>query len=285
MRKKMSLIRKGTSRATAVANRMNAHKSNGPTSARGKDISRRNAVKHWGRAEVLRPMMPALGAVVGSRSSVAEVVRGSWFVDRGSWAHDGRFNDARSTIHGLRSTIHTGNRQPITGQQRVMIALLRPPQIGLGTEPPAGGYKNREKTSKTQKKILKKRLPKPLKPFRISTGLQKIAKKGLTKATRTAEGATMICSVKLFGYNLMSSDMRQSRRNEEISQSHFRPVSGCPLSVAGVSSKIVVRGPIMNGSTMHDPESTINDLRSTIYTDYRQPTTGNRQPITAMLAP
>ncbi len=57
----MSVVRKGTSMATATANRMNSHKSTGPTSARGKDASRRNAVKHWGRAEVLRPVTPALG--------------------------------------------------------------------------------------------------------------------------------------------------------------------------------------------------------------------------------
>jgi hypothetical protein len=57
----MSLMRKGTSLTTLGANRANAQKSTGPVSARGKQASRKNAVKHWGRAEVLRPLMPALG--------------------------------------------------------------------------------------------------------------------------------------------------------------------------------------------------------------------------------
>ena len=57
----MSPMRKETSLTTMDANRANARKSTGSTSARGKDASRKNAVKHWGRAELLRPLMPALG--------------------------------------------------------------------------------------------------------------------------------------------------------------------------------------------------------------------------------
>jgi len=57
----MSLVIRGTTKAMAEAKRANARNSTGPTSARGKEASRQNALKHWGRAEVLRPMMPALG--------------------------------------------------------------------------------------------------------------------------------------------------------------------------------------------------------------------------------
>ena len=44
-----------------AANRSNGRKSQGPVTAAGKVQSRRNALRHWGRAEVLRPLMPALG--------------------------------------------------------------------------------------------------------------------------------------------------------------------------------------------------------------------------------
>jgi hypothetical protein len=57
----MSLIKKGTSSATLEANRVNACKCTGPTTERGKDASRLNAVKHWGRASVMFDLMPALG--------------------------------------------------------------------------------------------------------------------------------------------------------------------------------------------------------------------------------
>jgi hypothetical protein len=56
----MSLIRREVTGGMADANRVNAQKSTGPTSARGKSASACNA-KKWGRAELLRPLMPALG--------------------------------------------------------------------------------------------------------------------------------------------------------------------------------------------------------------------------------
>jgi hypothetical protein len=43
-----------------VANRANSLKSTGPVTEQGKAISRRNAVKHWGRAETIRPLLAAL---------------------------------------------------------------------------------------------------------------------------------------------------------------------------------------------------------------------------------
>jgi len=57
----MSLTKRNVTKAMVAANRANAQKSAGPISARGKDRVRRNALKHWGRAEVLRDYMPALG--------------------------------------------------------------------------------------------------------------------------------------------------------------------------------------------------------------------------------
>jgi hypothetical protein len=57
----MPLLRKGTSNAMALANRVNAKKSTGPATERGKSVSRDNAGRHWGRAEGMRDLMPALG--------------------------------------------------------------------------------------------------------------------------------------------------------------------------------------------------------------------------------
>jgi hypothetical protein len=54
------MVHKGRSPATLVANRNNALKSTGPTTELGRAISRRNAVKHWGRAETIRPLLAAL---------------------------------------------------------------------------------------------------------------------------------------------------------------------------------------------------------------------------------
>jgi hypothetical protein len=55
------LIRKGTSPATAMASRANGRKSKGPVTEHGKAMVRANAGKHWGRAEAVRELMPALG--------------------------------------------------------------------------------------------------------------------------------------------------------------------------------------------------------------------------------
>ncbi|HEV2425998.1 MAG TPA: hypothetical protein VGZ29_14305 [Terriglobia bacterium] len=57
----MSLMKKGTSLASVEANRANGAKSTGPTSERGKAVSRFNAARHWGRAAVMFDLMPALG--------------------------------------------------------------------------------------------------------------------------------------------------------------------------------------------------------------------------------
>src|SRR5215472_5190913 len=55
------LVRKGRSQATALASRANGRKSRGPITEQGKAMSRANAAKHWGRAEDIRALMPALG--------------------------------------------------------------------------------------------------------------------------------------------------------------------------------------------------------------------------------
>lgn len=56
----MALLKKGATLPMIEANRVNAGKSTGPTSGRGKAVSRFNAVKHWGRAAVMFDLMPAL---------------------------------------------------------------------------------------------------------------------------------------------------------------------------------------------------------------------------------
>ena len=56
----MAIMHKGTSPATLEANRSNSLKSTGPVTEQGLAVSRRNALKHWGRAETLRPMLLAL---------------------------------------------------------------------------------------------------------------------------------------------------------------------------------------------------------------------------------
>lgn len=55
----MKLLRK--SAAKAAASRANGAKSTGPVASRGKSIARLNAIKHWGRAEAIRDLLPALG--------------------------------------------------------------------------------------------------------------------------------------------------------------------------------------------------------------------------------
>ncbi len=56
----MALMHKGTSPVTLEANRANSLKSTGPVSERGLAVSRGNALKHWGRAETIRPSLAAL---------------------------------------------------------------------------------------------------------------------------------------------------------------------------------------------------------------------------------
>jgi hypothetical protein len=56
----MAIIHKGTSPATLEANRANSLQSTGPVTERGLLVSRRNALKHWGRAETIRPLLLAL---------------------------------------------------------------------------------------------------------------------------------------------------------------------------------------------------------------------------------
>ena len=55
------MVRKHVSPAMLAANRANGAKARGPVTDRGKSVSRYNAAKHWGRAEVMRSLMPALG--------------------------------------------------------------------------------------------------------------------------------------------------------------------------------------------------------------------------------
>jgi hypothetical protein len=56
----MAILHKGTSPATLEANRANSLKSTGPVTARRQLVSRRNALKHWGRAQTIRPSLAAL---------------------------------------------------------------------------------------------------------------------------------------------------------------------------------------------------------------------------------
>ena len=57
----MSLIHRDVTPAAVAANRANAQKSTGPATASGKLVSRSNPLKHWGRAETIRPLFGALG--------------------------------------------------------------------------------------------------------------------------------------------------------------------------------------------------------------------------------
>src|SRR5215472_1862012 len=56
------MLRKPPERTEALmaANRSNSQLSTGPRTAFGQLVSRRNALKHWGRAETLRPLLAAL---------------------------------------------------------------------------------------------------------------------------------------------------------------------------------------------------------------------------------
>jgi hypothetical protein len=56
----MKLIERTVTPAMAEANRANSFKSTGPVTERGLLVSRRNALKHWGRAETIRPLLLAL---------------------------------------------------------------------------------------------------------------------------------------------------------------------------------------------------------------------------------
>jgi hypothetical protein len=56
----MGLLERTVTPAMAAANRANAQKSTGPLSEQGQLISRRNALKHWGRAQTIRPLLAAL---------------------------------------------------------------------------------------------------------------------------------------------------------------------------------------------------------------------------------
>lgn len=56
----MKLIGRTVTPAMVTANQANSLKSTGPVTERGIVVSRRNALKHWGRAETIRPMLAAL---------------------------------------------------------------------------------------------------------------------------------------------------------------------------------------------------------------------------------
>ena len=56
----MAVMHKGNSPATLEANRANSLKSTGPNTERGQQASRRNALKHWQRADIIRPSLAAL---------------------------------------------------------------------------------------------------------------------------------------------------------------------------------------------------------------------------------
>jgi hypothetical protein len=57
----MGLVNRNITAKAAAASRANGQKSEGPVTAAGKLVSRRNALKHWGRAETIRDLFPALG--------------------------------------------------------------------------------------------------------------------------------------------------------------------------------------------------------------------------------
>ena len=54
------LVERTVTPAMEAANRANSLKSTGPVTEQGLAISRRNALKHWGRAETIRPLLRAL---------------------------------------------------------------------------------------------------------------------------------------------------------------------------------------------------------------------------------
>ena len=54
------LVKRTVTPAMAAANQANSLKSTGPVTEQGLAVSRRNALKHWGRAETIRPMLLAL---------------------------------------------------------------------------------------------------------------------------------------------------------------------------------------------------------------------------------
>jgi len=53
------MIKRTVNAAVLAANRANAAKSHGATSARGREVVRYNAARHWGRAEMMRELLPA----------------------------------------------------------------------------------------------------------------------------------------------------------------------------------------------------------------------------------
>src|SRR5271169_5847905 len=61
-------------RALLTANRNNSQLSTGPRTARGQAISRRNALKHWGRAETIRPLLVALEEEPGEFDRVRDAL-------------------------------------------------------------------------------------------------------------------------------------------------------------------------------------------------------------------
>jgi hypothetical protein len=55
------LLKRQPNEAMLAAYRANGAKAHGATSARGRKVVRYNAAKHWGRAEMMRELLPALG--------------------------------------------------------------------------------------------------------------------------------------------------------------------------------------------------------------------------------
>jgi hypothetical protein len=90
------LIHKGTSPATALANRENGRKSRGPITEQGKAMSCANAGKHWGRSEGIRKLMPALGE---SPAEFDQVRDGLYQALRPSDAFEEMLVDAMVDIH------------------------------------------------------------------------------------------------------------------------------------------------------------------------------------------
>ena len=92
---------------TLAANRSNGRKSAGPVTAAGSVQSRRNPVRHWGRAEALRPLMPALGEGPGefdpfrqdlsARSARATISSACW------WTTRRRFTGVRANFKIIRT--------------------------------------------------------------------------------------------------------------------------------------------------------------------------------------